>query len=57
MHPKLTDDIPVGKVHKIYHIVCSEMKGRWGRGGGGKQALHSNNKFFKHNYIFKIKGE
>lgn len=33
MHPKLTDDIPVGKVHKIYDIVCSEMKGRWGGGG------------------------
>lgn len=56
MHPKLTDDIPVGKVHKIYDIVCSEMKGRWG-GEGGQQALHSNNKLFKHNYIFKIKGE
>lgn len=35
MHPKLTDDIPVGEVHKIYDIVCSEMKGRWGGGGGG----------------------
>lgn len=33
MHPKLTDDIPVGEVHKIYDIVCSEMKGRWGGGG------------------------
>lgn len=32
MHPKLTDDIPVGEVHKIYDIVCSEMKGRWGGG-------------------------
>lgn len=25
MHPKLTDDIPVGKVHKLYDIVCSEI--------------------------------
>lgn len=36
MHPKLTDDIPVGEVHKIYDIVCSEMKGRWGGGGFSK---------------------